>query len=42
MKLDSDTEPEAMNDGLRADITRIILEKASDTCVAVAAFPSHR
>ena len=30
MKLDRDTEPEAMNNNLRADILRIILEKTSD------------
>ena len=30
MKLDRDTEPEAMNDNLRADILRIIMEKTSD------------
>ena len=42
MRLERDPEPEGMDDGLRADITRIIREKASDTCVAVAAFPSHR
>ena len=30
MKLDRDTEPDAMNDSLRADILRTILEKTSD------------
>ena len=35
MKLNRDTEPEAMNDSLRADILRIILEKTSDMCVTV-------
>ena len=30
MKLDRDTEPEAMNKDLRADIVRVILEKISD------------
>ena len=30
MRLDRDSEPEAMNDGLRADIVRVILEKISD------------
>ena len=30
MRLDSDTEPEAMNKDLRVDIVRIILEKISD------------
>jgi len=33
MRLGVDTEPDAMNDDLRADITRIILEKISDMCV---------
>ena len=30
---DSDFDPEAMNDGLRADILRVIPERTSDTCV---------
>jgi len=30
MRLDKDPEPEAMNDDLRADILRIILERTSD------------
>jgi len=30
MRLDRDSEPEAMNDGLRMDILRIILERTSD------------
>ena len=30
MKLNRDAEPEAMSDGLRADIVRVILEKISD------------
>ena len=30
MRLDSDIEPEAMNEGLRADIVRVIEEKISD------------
>ena len=30
MRLDRDPEPEAMTDGLRADIERVILEKISD------------
>ena len=30
MKLDGDEEPEAMNDGLRADIVKTILDKVSD------------
>ena len=33
MKLDGDTDPEAMSDDLRADIVRVILEKTSDMCV---------
>ena len=33
MKFDRDVYPEAMNDGLRAAIVRIILEKTSDMCV---------
>ena len=33
MRLDMDAEPDAMNDDLRADITRIILERISDMCV---------
>ena len=35
MRLDRDAEPEAMNDNLRADIMRIIIEKISDMCVGV-------
>jgi len=35
MRLNMDTEPDAMNDDLRADITRAILEKISDMCVMV-------
>ena len=35
MRLERDTEPEAMNDSLRADIVRIILEKTSDMYVRV-------
>ena len=43
IRFDEDPEPEEMNDSLRADITRIMVEKASDMCVAAtAAFPSHR
>jgi len=30
MRLDRDSEPEAMNDDLRADILRVILERTSD------------
>jgi len=33
MRLDRDSEPEAMSNGLRADIVRIILERISDMCV---------
>ena len=33
MRLDGDDEPEAIDDELRADIVRIILEKMSDMCV---------
>jgi len=33
MRLDMDPEPEAMNDRLRADIIRIMMEKTSDMCV---------
>ena len=36
MRLDRDSEPEAMNDSLRADIVRIILEKTSDMYVALS------
>jgi len=42
MRLDGDPDPEAMNDGLRADIMRIILEKSSDMCVeafSISALP---
>ena len=35
MRLGRDIEPEAMNDSLRADILRIILEKTSDMYVKV-------
>ena len=38
MRLDRDYEPEAMNDALRADITRIIVDKMSDTCVGVSLY----
>ena len=41
MKLDRDTEPEAMNDSLRADILRIILTKTSDMCVGVSNIPNR-
>ena len=33
MRLEGDAEPEAMSDGLRANIVRVILEKTSDMCV---------
>ena len=33
MRLDRDSEPEAMNSDLRADIVRVIVEKISDMCV---------
>ena len=33
MRLESDAEPEAMSDDLRADIVKVILEKISDMCV---------
>ena len=33
MRLDKDTEQDAMNDNLRADIVRIVMEEISDMCV---------
>jgi len=33
IRLDRDAEPEAMNNDLRADIVRVIVEKISDMCV---------
>jgi len=36
MRLDKDSEPDAMNDDLRADILRIILARTSDMCVGVS------
>jgi len=33
MRLDRDSEPEAMSNNLRADIVRVIQEKLSDMCV---------
>ena len=33
MRLDRDTEPEAMNDGLRTDIVKVIPQRISDMCV---------
>jgi len=35
MRLDMDPEPEAMSDGLRADIIRIMMEKTSDMYVGI-------
>ena len=35
MRLECDAEPEAMNDDLRADIIRVILENISDVCVGL-------
>jgi len=40
MRLDRDPEPEAMSDGLRADIIRIMMEKISDMCVGTFSIPS--
>ena len=40
MRLDRDSEPEAMNKDLRADIVRAILEKISDMCVGKFSFPT--
>ena len=40
MRLDRDTEPEAMNNDLRADIVRAILEKISDMCVGPSSIPA--
>ena len=42
MRLDRDTEPEAMNDDLRADIIRITLERISDMCVRDLSFPLYQ
>ena len=39
MRLDMDPEPEAMSDGLRADIIRIMTEKTSDMCVGAFSVP---
>ena len=36
MKLDMDTESDAMNSDLRADISRTIVERTSDMCVGVS------
>ena len=35
MRLDRDSEPDAMNNDLRADIVRVILEKIADMCVTL-------
>ena len=42
MKLGRDAEPEAMSDDLRANITRIILEKISDMCVGPFRIPLYQ
>ena len=39
MKLDRDEEPEAMDNDLRADIVKTILDKMSDMCVRGVALP---
>ena len=40
MRLEGDPEPEAMNNDLRADIVRVILEKTSDMCVGPVSIPT--
>jgi len=40
MKLDKDSEPEAMTNDLRADIVRVILEKISDMCAGPFRIPT--
>jgi len=40
MRLDMDDEPEAMNDCLRADIIKIMVERVSDMCVGTFSFSS--
>jgi len=40
MRIDRDDKPEAMNNGLRADIVRIIVEKMPDMCVGVSPLPT--
>jgi len=40
MKLDRDDEPEAMDDDLRADIVKVILDKMSDMCVGEFGLPT--
>ena len=43
MKLDRDSEPEAMDNDLRANIVKVILDKMSDMCVgAFIPFSSYR
>ena len=42
MKLDRDDEPEAMDNDLRADIIKVILDKMSDMCVGAFGRPSYR
>ena len=39
MRLDRDKDPEAMDDGLRADIMKIVLDRMSDMCVGAFALP---
>ena len=41
MRLDGDTDQEAMSDDLRADIVRIILEKISDMCVEASSISTY-
>ena len=42
MKLDRDDEPEAMDNDLREDIVKVILEKMSDMCVRAFGFLSYQ
>jgi len=42
MRLDMDTEPDAMSEDLRADITRVIVEKISDMCVMIFGTPIYQ
>jgi len=42
MRLDRDSEPEAMSNDLRADIVRIILERISDMCVGPFSMSSYQ
>ena len=39
MKLDRDDDPEAMDDDLREEIVKVILDKMSDMCVGAVGFP---